>query len=113
MTARLFLLQRLSALVLAPLVLAHLGLIVYAVQGGLDAAEILTRTRGSVGWGLFYSLFVLAAAVHAPIGLYAVLREATPWRGKGLGAAMALFGIGLLALGLRAVAAVIWPGGLP
>ena len=113
MTARLYLLQRLSALVLAPLVLVHLGLIVFAVQGGLDAAEILARTRDSLGWGLFYGLFVLAAAVHAPIGLFAVLREATPWRGKGLGAAMALFGLVLLALGLRAVAAVLWPGSLP
>ena len=113
MTARLALLQRLSALVLAPLVLAHLGLIVYAVQGGLDAAEILARTRGSLGWGAFYGLFVLAAAIHAPIGLYAVLREMTPWRGRGLGYAVALFGLVLLALGLRAVAAVTWPGGIP
>ncbi len=112
MTARLYLLQRLSALVLAPLVLVHLGLIVFAVRSGLDAAEILARTRGSLGWGLFYGLFVLAAAIHAPIGLYAVVREMTPWRGKGPGYAVALFGLALLALGLRAVVAVTWPGGI-
>ncbi len=105
--ARLFLLQRASALVLAPLVLIHLGLVIYAVRGGLDAAEILARTRGSVAWALFYGLFVVAVAVHAPIGLRAVLREWTGWRGPSLGWAMAAFGVLLLALGLRAVAAVV------
>ena len=34
-------------------------------RGGLSAAEILERTRGSVGWAAFYALFVLAVAVHA------------------------------------------------
>ncbi len=106
MNARLFLLQRLSALVLAPLVLVHLGLIVFAVQDGLSAAEILGRTRGSLGWGLFYGLFVLAAAVHGPIGLRSVISEMTAWRGRGLDLAMILFALLLLGLGLRAVAAV-------
>lgn len=104
--ARLFLLQRASALVLAPLVLVHLGLVIYAVRGGLDAAEILGRTRGSLAWALFYGLFVVAAAVHAPIGLRNILREWTGWRGASLDWAMAAFGMLLLALGLRAVAAV-------
>lgn len=104
--ARLFLLQRASALVLAPLVLVHLGLVIYAVRGGLDAAEILGRTRGSLAWALFYGLFVVAAAVHAPIGLRNILREWTGWRGASLDWAMTAFGLLLLALGLRAVAAV-------
>ena len=109
MSARLFLLQRLSALVLAPLVLIHLGLILYAVGDGLSAGEILGRSRGSFGWGLFYGLFVLAAALHGPIGLRTVVGEMTPWRGRSLDVAMVLFGLVLLALGLRAVAAVILP----
>ena len=61
--ATLFLAQRLTALILAPLVLVHLVLILIAVEGGLSAAEILDRTRGSVGWAAFYGLFVLAAAI--------------------------------------------------
>ena len=105
--ARLYLLQRLSALLLAPLVIAHLGLMVYAVRGGLSAAEILSRTQGSAFWALFYGLFVLAVAVHAPIGLHNVLREWTPWRGPGLDWAMVAFAAVLLLLGLRAVAAVV------
>lgn len=105
--ARLYLLQRASAMILAPLVIVHLGLVVYAVRDGLGAAEILSRTQGSVLWALFYGLFVLAAAVHAPIGLRNVLREWTPWRGKSLDRALIAFAGLLLGLGLRAVGAVV------
>ncbi len=109
MTLWLYVLQRGSALVLAPLVVAHLALIVIASRGGLSAAEILALTQGSAGWAAFYGLFVLAAAVHAPIGLRNVIREATPWRGRGLDLAMALLFFVMLALGLRAVVAVVAP----
>ena len=61
--------QRASAAVLAICVAVHLATIVYAVRGGLTGAEILERTHGSIGWMLFYSVFVLAVAVHAPIGV--------------------------------------------
>ena len=105
--ARLYLLQRLSAMVLVPLVLAHLALILIAIEGGLSAAEILSRTQGSLIWALFYGLFVLAVAVHAPIGLRNVLREWTPWRGRVLDSAMLGFAVLLAALGLRAVAALV------
>ncbi len=109
MTERLlFSLQRVSAMALAPFVVLHLGLIVYAVRDGLTAGEILGRTQGSLGWALFYGLFVLAVAVHAPIGLRNIARE---WLGLGDGAANGLAGLFaavLLALGLRALAAVIW-----
>ena len=44
-------LQRLSAMVLAPLVVVHLGTMIYAIQDGLSAAEILSRTKGSYFWG--------------------------------------------------------------
>ena len=109
MTLWLYVLQRGSALVLAPLVIAHLALIVIASRDGLSAAEILARTQGSAGWAAFYGLFVTAAAVHAPIGLRNVIREATPWRGRGLDLAMVLLFFAMLALGLRAVVAVVAP----
>ena len=102
----LFVAQRASAAVLAPLVLIHLGLIIYAVQGGLSAEEILGRTRGNALWAGFYGLFVLAAAVHAPIGLRTIIREMTPWRGRSLDLAALAFGLLLLVLGWRAVAGV-------
>ena len=106
MSAKLFLLQRASAVVLAFAVAAHLATILYAVRGGLTAGEILGRTHGNIAFLAFYSLFVLAVALHAPIGLRNVLREWTPWRGRSLDVALALFALLLLVLGFRAVIAV-------
>lgn len=74
----LFTAQRASAMVLAPLVLIHLGTMIYAIQGGLTAAEILGRTQGSGLWATIYGLFVAAAAVHAAIGLRTILAEMAP-----------------------------------
>ena len=66
--ARLYALQRLSAVVM-PLVVVHLITIMIAVQNGLTAEEILARTQGFSIWGVFYTIFVLAVAIHAPLGL--------------------------------------------
>ena len=104
--ARLYLLQRASAMLLVPLLLAHLVMILYAIEGGLSAAEILGRTRGNLLWAGFYGLFVTAVALHAPIGLRNILREWTRWRGRSLDFATLGFGVLLLGLGLRAVLAV-------
>lgn len=108
--ARLYLLQRGTAMLLAPLVLIHLGLILYAVRGGLSAVEILARTQGSAGWAAFYGLFVLAVAIHAPIGARNAIREWTSWRGRSLDLALGMFGLLLLGLGLRAIWAVVGGG---
>ena len=107
METRVFALQRFSAMLLGPLVVVHLGLILYAVRGGLTASEILGRTQDSIGWGLFYGLFVLAVSVHAPIGVRNVLKEWTAWRGRSLDLAMLLLAAALLLLGLRALWAVV------
>jgi len=106
MSAVLFVAQRLSAAVLALAVTVHLGTILYAVRGGLTAGEILGRTRGSIAFMLLYLVFVVAVAVHAPIGLRTVLREWTPWRGPSLDLALGGFALLLLGLGLISVYAV-------
>ncbi len=106
-SAQLYVLQRLSAAVLAPLVLVHLGLIVYAIQDGLSAAEILSRTRGSFVWAGFYSAFVIAAAIHAAIGLRSIAAENLAWRGARLDALTYGAALLLMTLGARAVAAVV------
>lgn len=98
--------QRASAAVLALCVTVHLATLIYAVQGGLTAAEILARTRGNLAWLAFYTVFVLAVTVHAPIGLRAVLGEWLGWRGRSRDAALGIFAILLCALGLRAVITV-------
>ena len=95
--------QRASAAVLGVCVLVHLVTMVYAVRGGLTAAEILGRTQGSVAWRAFYSLFVLAIVVHVPIGLRAVLGEWFGWRGPSREAALLLLAALLAYTGMNAV----------
>lgn len=98
--------QRASAAVLAICVVVHLITIMYAVRGGLTAAEILERTRGSAGWFAFYSVFVLAVAVHAPIGLRPIMTEWLGWRGRSRDVIALTFAALLLWMGTRAVLAV-------
>ena len=99
--------QRASAAVLALCVAVHLVTIIYAVQGGLSAAEILGRTRGSAAWFGFYSVFVFAVTVHAPIGLRSVLGEWLGWRGGSRDLALLLFAAAILLMGMRAVVSVL------
>ena len=99
--------QRASAAVLALCVVVHLITIVYAVRSGLSASEILGRTQGSAAWAAFYGIFVLAVAVHAPIGLRTVLAETVGWRGRGLEILVFAIGIALAIGGGRAVYAVV------
>jgi fumarate reductase subunit C len=105
-TARLLLAQRATAAVLALAVTIHLATIIYAVRVGLNAGEILGRTRGNNLFLAFYSLFVVAASVHAPIGLRNIFREWANWRGRSLDLAMIAVSLILLALGLRAAYAI-------
>ena len=106
LSLRLYLLQRITALLMAPLVLGHLAVIVYAAQGGLSAAEILGRTQGSVPWLLFYGTFAFAVSIHAAIGVRAIVHEWVGLKGVVLEVVMWATGLGLLALGTRAVWAV-------
>ena len=105
-SAKLYILQRLTALIMAPLVLGHLALMIYAVQGGLSASEILGRTQGSVFWAAFYTLFVFAVAIHAAIGVRTVLFEWLKIRGSVLELLSWGLGLALLVMGLYSVYAV-------
>jgi fumarate reductase subunit C len=103
---RLYLAQRLSAMVMIPLTLGHIAVMIYAVQDGLSAAEILGRTKGSLVWFVFYGLFVVAVAMHASIGLRVIVHETLGLKGRGLEIFMWLTGALLLVTGLRALFAV-------
>jgi fumarate reductase subunit C len=105
-TAALFMAQRLSAAVLAFAVAVHLATIIYAARAGMTAADVLARTHANRAFLILYLVFVVAVAIHAPIGLRNVLREWTAWRGRSLDVALAAFALLLLALGLRAAVAV-------
>ncbi len=107
MERTLFLAQRISAIILGPLVLVHLGLILFAVRNGLSGAEILSRTQGSISWSVFYGLFVLSVTVHAPIGLRNILQEWSRISPLTINIVALLFALIFLLLGLRAVAAIV------
>lgn len=109
---RLYMLQRITALLMAPLVIGHLAVMIYAIQGGLSAAEILGRTQGSVLWFMFYGTFVVAVSIHGAIGLRTVLHEWGGLKGVALGGVMWVIGLGLFAMGARAVWAVTFAAGL-
>jgi fumarate reductase subunit C len=104
--ARLWIAQRASAAVLAVCVLAHLAIMIYAARQGLSAAHILARTRGSWVFATYYAVFVVAAGIHVPLGLRAVCQEWLGWR-RGLDWALAAYALLVLAMGLRAVYAVV------
>ena len=101
LTRRFFILQRLTALIMAPLVLGHLAIMTYAAQGGLSAGEILGRTQGSLAFTGFYGIFVLAVAVHAAIGVRVIAAETLRLRGFALNA-----------LGWGVFALLLWMGGM-
>jgi len=110
MNVRLYILQRATAALMVPLIIVHLILIIYATSNGVSAAAVLERTRGSIVWALYYGVFVLAASVHAAIGVRTVAGEWLSLTKSGQNKLMWGFGLLLLVLGLRAVAAVIMPG---
>lgn len=103
---RLYMAQRITALLMAPLVLGHLAVMIYAVQGGLSTAEILGRTQGSVLWFLFYGTFVVAVSIHGAIGVRTVLHEWGGMKGSLLSVSTIVIGLALFVLGARAVWAV-------
>jgi len=106
MNVRLYIWQRATAAALAPLVLIHIAVIFYATRAGLSAADILSRTRGSVVWAAYYGIFVVAVSVHAGIGVRNILAEWSPLGERRAGPVAVAFGLLLAILGLRAVAAV-------
>ena len=107
MNVRLYVWQRGTAALMAPMVLIHLAVMFYATRQGLTAADILHRTHGSLAWALFYGAFVVAAAIHAAIGVRNILAEWAPVRERAASILSSAFGLLLLALGARAVLAVV------
>ena len=64
MNVRLYIWQRATAALMVPLVWPS-PVMFYATRQSLAAADILSRTHGSVLWASYYGLFVTAASRHA------------------------------------------------
>jgi fumarate reductase subunit C len=108
MNARLYLWQRGTAALMAPLVVIHIAVIFYATRQGLTAADILSRTHGSLMWASYYGVFVAAVSIHAAIGVRNVLTEWSPLNDRGAGWCAILLGIVLALLGFHAVVALVF-----
>ena len=108
MSVKLYVWQRGTAALMVPLVAIHLAVMFYATRQGLTAADIFSRTRGSLMWAAFYSTFVIAAAIHAAIGIRTILIEWLSLRDKFAKVLSSVLGVLLLALGARAVFAVVF-----
>ena len=100
---RLWVWQRASAAVLGICVFVHLGMIIYAVQDGLSAMEIIDRVSGNLAWFSFYALFIIAVAIHAPIGVRTILNEMTTLSARQTHMIMAVLSLAILSMGFRAV----------
>jgi fumarate reductase subunit C len=98
-----FVLQRASAAVLAVCVLVHLATILYAVRHALTSEAIVARMHASLFWPAFYAIFVVAVAVHAPLGLRTIADEWLALRGRAVDAALTTFALVLFGGGLYAV----------
>lgn len=104
--------QRASAAALGLCVIVHLILIIIAVQGGLSAGEIISRVSGNVAWLMFYSVFVIAVAVHAPIGVRTILNEMTGLKTSQTYLVMAVLCLVILSMGFRTVIGLYNAGGV-
>ena len=108
MNLRLYIWQRLTAALMAPLVLVHVAVIFYASRKGLSAADILGRTRGSIVWASSTALRCRGGDSRFDRRAQRVDRMVTGRRAPAAIFSIA-FGLLLIVLGLRAVAAVVLP----
>jgi len=107
MNVRLYVWQRATAALMAPLVLIHIAVIFYATRQQMTAADILSRTHGSAVWASYYALFVAAVSIHASIGVRNVLAEWSPLAERHAGQFAIMFGILLALLGAHAIFALV------
>lgn len=99
-------LQRVTGAMLAVLVFIHLAVILYAIEGGLSADEVLARTNSTVMWPIFYSAFVVTVSIHAPLGFRNIIREWFNLSQKTSAVFASGLAVILLLTGLRAVVAI-------
>ena len=107
MNVRLYVWQRATAALMAPLVLIHIAVIFYATRQQMTAADILSRTHGSIVWAAYYAVFVAAVSIHASIGVRNVLSEWTPLAERHAGQFAIMLGIVLTLLGAHAIFALV------
>ena len=102
-----FLAQRISAVVLAPLIVVHLVTIIFISGENLTAGEILGRTQGNLVWAFYYGLFILAVSIHGAIGLRVVVQEMFRIRQTHANFIGLVVGLLVFVLGFRAIVILV------
>lgn len=92
---------------LALCVVVHIATIIYAVRHGLTADAIVGRMHANAAWPTFYLVFVVAAAVHAPLGIRSIVDEWLGLRGRAVDVALGGFALLLLCAGSYAVRVLV------
>ncbi|MDE0308295.1 MAG: hypothetical protein OXI60_00480 [Acidiferrobacterales bacterium] len=101
-----FVTQRVTGALLALFVLVHLITIIYAVQGDLSVAEIVSRVRGNVAWIIFYGVFIVTVVVHAMIGLRNILIEMSSLNRRTIDLTVITYAAVTLLLGTETIKAI-------
>lgn len=77
-----WLLQRITGAFLAVFLFTHVKVLHwdfdFTTQGLIDFTFVIDRLSGSIGWGIFYFLFILSALFHGLSGLWAVILDFRP-----------------------------------
>jgi succinate dehydrogenase hydrophobic anchor subunit len=112
-----WLLQRITGAFLAVFLFTHVKVLHwdfdFTTRGLIDFAFVIDRLSGSIGWGIFYFLFILSALFHGLSGLWAVILDFRPSVGMQRTWLAVLWVVGILMAyyGLRTLS-VFYGGGV-
>jgi len=95
-----WLFQRVTGVILAIFLFTHVKVLHwdfnFTTQGLIDFPFVIERLQGSIGWLIFYFLFIISALFHGLNGLWAVVLDFRPSRGVQLVWLTILWTVGLL-----------------
>jgi len=98
-------LQRLTGLFLAVFLFTHVKVLHWdfnftdaamAPTGLLDFRFVASRLQGSIGWVLFYFMFIISSLFHGLNGLWAIVLDFRPSRGIQTTWLAVLWALGIL-----------------
>jgi len=95
-----WLFQRITGVILAIFLFTHVKVLHwdfnFTTQGLIDFPFVIERLQSSIGWLIFYFLFIISALFHGLNGLWAVVLDFRPSRGVQLVWLTVLWAVGIL-----------------
>jgi succinate dehydrogenase hydrophobic anchor subunit len=81
-SATFWFLQRITGLLLAIFLFTHVKVLHFdynfAKEGLMNFGFVVERLRSSMGWGIFYFLFILSALFHGLSGFWGIIMDFRP-----------------------------------